>query len=360
MIKKLFNSNRGIAVLITLSILTVMITAGFQLNRKMLTVAESSGTTRDRLVLSQMAASGIQAAMAMLIQDKADSKVDSIQEDWADPDKVAEVLGEIPFQDGKLTVIISDELAKIQINALVNFPEGRHYKEKQRLLWERFANNLVSLYEDVDITEVKVILDSIKDWLDSGDDDATQFNGAESSYYESLEPPYECKNGPFTHIQEVALVKGVSPEIFYGFGELMGLAGYITIYGIEESEQKIRGNGFTYPGKININTADLPVLAALLPEDTESFAQPLYDYRLDKEGETYLHDLTDPKWYKQVPGFAGIDIDSELITTTSDVFRIESTAIRNDIKMTHVVIIKRVEDKKTGKWHCKVLNWLSG
>jgi general secretion pathway protein K len=360
MLTKVFNSNRGIAVLITLSVITVMITAALQLNRKMLTAAESSATDRDRLVLAQMATSGVHTAMAMLIQDKADSKADSLQEDWADPDKVAEMMGEIPFENGKVTVLITDEMAKLQINALVDFPEGRHYKTKQKQLWERFANRLVSFYEDVDPTEVKVILDSIKDWLDSGDDDATEFNGAESSYYEGLETPYACKNGPFTHIGEVALVKGISPEIFHGFGELMGLANYITIYGIEAVEQKIRGNGFTYPGKVNINTADLPVLAALLPEDTESFAQALYDYRLEKEEDTYLRDLTKENWYKEVPGFAGIDIDPALITTSSEIFRIQSTAERNDVKMTLVAVIKRIQEKKTGKWRCKVLNWQAG
>ncbi len=50
-----------------------------------------------------------------------------------------------------------------------------------------------------------MIINSLKDWLDSGDDDAiTGLSGAESDYYEGLEPPYSCKNGPMDNLGEVA------------------------------------------------------------------------------------------------------------------------------------------------------------
>ena len=60
-----------------------------------------------------------------------------MQEDWADPDKVNSMLEAIPFEDGKLEVKISDERSRIQVNALVKFPEGHEFNEKQRQLWER-------------------------------------------------------------------------------------------------------------------------------------------------------------------------------------------------------------------------------
>jgi hypothetical protein len=55
-----------------------------------------------------MASSGIQAAMAMLIKDKKESSIDSIQEDWADPGKIKiDIRGSLsstPSSSGKRSV----------------------------------------------------------------------------------------------------------------------------------------------------------------------------------------------------------------------------------------------------------------
>jgi DNA uptake protein ComE-like DNA-binding protein len=58
------------------------------------------------------------------------------------------------------------------------------------------------------------IADSIIDWRDA--DDAVTGGGGESAYYQSLQPGYACKNGPFDSVEELLLVKGVTPEILYG------------------------------------------------------------------------------------------------------------------------------------------------
>jgi general secretion pathway protein K len=346
---------RGIALLITISIITLLVASGLQLNRKMLAAMTASATDRDRLTLTQMATSGIHGAMAMLIQDKYGSTTDSIQEDWADPTKVDELLAEMPFNDGKVSVTITDELSRIQINALVKFPEGREFNASQHALWERFADRFISLYKDVaDIEEAdtKAIIDAIKDWLDANDDDAvTGLNGAESDYYKHLDPPYACKNGPFADIGEVSLVKGVTPELFYGFGELLGFSSYLTAFGATESTDK----KFTFEGKININTAELPVLAALLPTEAQDFAQLLYDHRINKADKTYVNDLTSPNWYKNVQGCDGID--PGLVTVSSDFFRITATASLHQVKTVVTAVVQREKNKKSGKWQCRVLNW---
>ena len=198
------------------------------------------------------------------------------------------------------------------------------------------------------------IIDSVKDWIDSGDDDAiTGLNGAESEYYQDLDPPYPCKNGPFTNINEFALVRGVTPALFQGVGGEKGLSRYITVFGIIPSGT----NSFTYDGKININTADLPTLAAIMPTGTEDFAQVLFDYRSETSESGYIHDLTSPKWYKNVPGMADIVIDPNLITVSSDIFRIESTATLMGMKMKITAVIHREKSDTTKKWKCRVLRW---
>jgi type II secretory pathway component PulK len=57
------------------------------------------------------------------------------------------------------------------------------------------------------------IADAILDWIDP-DDNAREF-GAEAEYYET-ETVYTTKNGPLETIDELLLVRGVTPELLYG------------------------------------------------------------------------------------------------------------------------------------------------
>ncbi|MCJ7542618.1 MAG: general secretion pathway protein GspK [Desulfobacterales bacterium] len=347
-------NNHGIALLVTLSIVTILIAASLEMNKKMRSAVFSAATTRDRITLLHMASSGVNLAAAMLVKDKKNSSSDSLQEDWADSEKISEILDDIPFEDGSITLTINDELGKIQLNSLVQFPEGHSFNESQRVMWERFLSLLIYKNEAFEDMEPMTIISSIKDWLDSGDDDAiTGLNGAESDYYQDLDPPYPCKNGLFTHIGELVLVRGVTPEIFRGAGEEQGLSNYITVFGITKSPN----NSFTYEGKININTADLPTLVAMLPSGNEDLAQAIYEYRMETSESVYIHDLSSPTWYKNVPGVGDTKIDPNLITTSSDFFRIESTAKLKEMKIKITAVVKRENNAKTGQWECNVLRW---
>ncbi len=345
-------NNKGMALLITLSVITVLIATSLELNRRARVAVFSAAAARDRHTLSTMASSGINAAMAMLVKDIMDSEIDSIQEDWANPDKISAVLSSISFDDGSVTVKISDELGRIQANALVTFPDSRIFNESQRVLWDRFLR--LFILPDLFETESNptAIICSVKDWLDSGDDDAiTGLNGAESGYYKDLDPPYPCKNGLFSDLSELLLVKGIMPEFYYGTEEAPGISEYMTVYGIKRSGD----NKFTFKGKININTAKLPLLIALMPEGYEDLAPLIDEYRRETEGEEYIHDLSSSTWYKKVPGCSDLKIDSNLITTSSDIFRIESTAALHDMKLTITSVIRRERNKKDKRWKCKVL-----
>jgi len=355
---KALKNNRGIALLVTLSVATVMVVASLEMNKKVRSAVFSAAAARDRITLLHMASSGVNIAEAMLIKDKYDSDTDSLQEDWANNEKRNEIIGDIPFENGSVSVSISDELGKIQINSLVQYPGGRQFNESQKAMWERFLN-LLKLQNDTqnDVfkdLEPMTIIDSVKDWIDSGDDNAiTGLNGAESEYYQDLDPPYPCKNGPFTDINEFELVRGVTPALFQGSGGEKGLSRYITVFGMTQSGS----DSFTYEGKININTADLPTLTAIMPTGTEDFAQVMFDYRNETSESGYIHDLTNPKWYKNVPGMADIAIDPNLIAISSDIFRIESTATLMEMKMKITAVIHREKSDKTGKWICRVLRW---
>ncbi len=59
---------------------------------------------------------------------------------------------------------------------------------------------------------------AIVDWRDSDDmpTAGAQGTGAESDYYQALNPPYAAKNAPFDTVDELLLVRGITPALLYG------------------------------------------------------------------------------------------------------------------------------------------------
>lgn len=121
------------------------------------------------------------------------------------------------------------------------------------------------------------IADSILDWLD--EDDQPRTLGAERDYYATLDPPRLPANGPLATIEQMLLIKGVTPELLWGVdqnrnheasaAELQGVpmpvdnssgalnggwASMLTLYSAEANQQ---AGGSP---KINVNADDLQQL----------------------------------------------------------------------------------------------------
>ncbi len=94
---------------------------------------------------------------------------------------------------------VIDEGSKLNINAVMKLdPSG---------------NNLYQmLFKLPNMTAD--IANSIVDWVDP--DSTPRQGGAESDYYNGLSPPYNCKNGPLDSLEELLLVKGVTPQFLFG------------------------------------------------------------------------------------------------------------------------------------------------
>ena len=58
------------------------------------------------------------------------------------------------------------------------------------------------------------IADAILDWID--EDDNPREYGAEFDFYSGLDPPYSPKNGPLETVEELLLVRGVTPDLLFG------------------------------------------------------------------------------------------------------------------------------------------------
>lgn len=359
----MLSNNRGIALLITLSAIVVLIAVGFELNRQIQSSASKTSVSRDMMTLQQMVSSGVGIGRSILSEDKNETETDSVQEDWADPEVVEQYISAAGFDKDSLYVNITDELSRIQVNALVRFPDGKEFNQNQRQLWTGFFDLLLQQYDSrgsqLDFSEnmePDMIINPVKDWLDSGDDDAvTGLTGAEQLYYMDLDPPYSCRNGPFRHVSELLRVKNINTEMFSGINGDAGISDFITVHGMEPSGDD--RHEFSYPGKININTAPVPVLAALLPDGQEFLAEEMAAYREETADGEYVNELRDTSWYKKVPGMQDVDISSELITTQSDLFRIRCEAEQNGTSLAANVVVRRQKDEESGKWQSRVVKW---
>ncbi len=154
-----------------------------------------------------------------------------------------------PLENGICTVRIIDESGKIDINKVPD------------IILKGLLTSLGVKDEDAD-----VIVDSIEDWRDA--DDLTRLHGAESDYYMSLPVPYKAKNADVESIEELLLVKGMTPELLHGTANKPGLEDFITVYS---------GNG-----TINVNAASKEVLLAI-PGMTPELAGVVIDFRKTSE-----------------------------------------------------------------------------
>ncbi len=348
--KGVLGNDKGVVLLATLTLmlaLFVLVSEANRYARRELATADDGGMTAE---LRVTAVSGIHIAMAFLAQDGKEGGSDTVQEAWADEETLKEFISALAFQRGALDLLITDELGKVQVNALVAFPDGKQFNPDQKALWDRFFELVNKSDEDIESLGENIgIINSVKDWLDYGDGDAsTGLSGAENDYYMNLDVPYPCGNGPLHHLGEMARIKGIDETLLsreeYGY-RLMDL---LTIYGAETAPAKDDGERvrrYSYPGRININTADLPVLFALMPDslsemDKEMAATSMMEYRSEKGEEDFLHTL-DGEWYNSCPGCENNGIKKEMIRTDSTIFSIMARAVDDSAHVTIHAVVKR-------------------
>ncbi len=149
------------------------------------------------------------------------------------------------------------------------------------------------------------LADAILDFID--DDDDPRANGCESEYYQSLTPVYSAKNGPLETLDELLLVRGVTPDLLYGEdanrngildpnendgpaswppdnadGTLqLGWSSYLTVFGREKNLQ------FDGTPRININNNNLADLYDQLEKTFDAqVAQFVIAYRVNGQSQS--------------------------------------------------------------------------
>ncbi|MBW1989990.1 MAG: general secretion pathway protein GspK [Deltaproteobacteria bacterium] len=351
-LRPLVADQKGVVVLLVVAIIALAVPLVLEANRRVRSGVIQAAAEKTRLQQKWAAEAGVQAAMALLAQDMAQGEADTIQEDWAHKEKMEQLLAELGLSG--VAVSVTDCLGRLQMNALVKPPNGKVFNESQKLLWDRFLRPVVTAHEDMPLNATTDIINCMKDWLDSEDDDATTgLNGAETYYYRSLNPPYSAKNGYFTDARELMLVKGVTEKLFKGTEEIPSIEPFLTVYGA----QKNKNGKLEFPGKINLGTAPFPVIRALMPPGSEDLAEEIVAFREEKAGGEFVNDISYAGWYRNAPGCADLTIDDSLVTTKSDTFRIEAVAGGEDRQVAVTAWVKR--EKRGAKVFCRVLAWES-
>jgi len=316
----MLKNNRGMALLLTILIVSVIVVATLQFNTSMRTDLQAAANLRDGVKLGYNARSAFNLARTVLLEDARESDYDTLQESWAKLPLLGEYSSSY-LDEGRFELEIADHSGRIQINGLV-YAEDETARQLQR---ELFARLLLSEEFGLDSEEVESLLSAVIDWLD-GDDEETGFGGAENSYYQSLEKPYAVRNGPVESVEELLHIKGIGRELFYGNEEHPGIMRFLTPYGVD--------------GMVNINTADPLVLRALAEPIDAELAEEIVTYREDED-----NDLSNSNWYKNVPAFPGdVDIPADILSVRSSYFEVRTRAYLGTMSRTVTGVIRREAD----------------
>lgn len=330
--KRIFKSERGIALFLVLWVMALLTVIAGEFCYFVRTEANITRNFKEETQTYYIAMSGLSFAIGELVVNELvprQVKAPDGKEEQEDIRlRINTDIPAIPFGDGQFKVERENESGKVNLN-----------KAGAPLLKMMLSNF------EIDDANKNIIVDSIMDWRDK--DSLHRLNGAEDDYYLSLPQPYKSKNGDFTSIEELLLVRGVTPGIFYG-----GLKDMVAVYQDKETglANLIRAN-FDF-NKININAASPRMLRAL-PRMTEDVVQAIIKYREKKD----FRSLTDLSLLVGSDIYAGI---SPYITLSlSPYYTIKSVGMLKDSQTREGVQAVVKIDRRLTKGY-EVIQWIDG
>ena len=262
---KIYSSQRGIALLTILVMVALATILAATIAKRQTNTAENTGylMRQDQSLLYAKSAEAFFSEL--LIQDSDNgSSIDHLQENWAKP------MPAFPVEDGFISGRLLDESGKFNLNNLLK-ADGSVDDSARR--WFEKLLQRVGLPAELS--------QAVIDWQDA-DDETTGAMGAESNYYQGLDPSYLASNTRFHQVEELKLVRGFEGKNY----DL--IAPYVTA--LPEAT------------KINMNTAAPLLLASIdLKLDVKTLEQELKA----KQAElTYFNSVED-LW--KLNAFSGIE-----------------------------------------------------
>ena len=307
-IRTLKESQQGIALLIVLWVMVILMVSVFSFS--LMTRAEIYGTLAFKEAMEKkfLAEAGVERGIMEIIYRSVNLNQTLVlvgKEVW----KVDGTVYTTETGEGGYVVRLTDEAGKISLNTLT---------DQNGIILKNLLINQGTSPENADI-----IVDSILDWKDA--DDLHRLNGAESDYYMSLPNPYKARNADFETLEELILVKGITPEILYGTEKMKGIIRYLTLY--------------SKTGTININAAPKEVLAAI-PGMNADIADQIIEFRASAD----INGLEDIKniigaSYSQMAPYISFGSGS-----SSGVYTVETTGYKGSQKKGYSILATVIFD----------------
>jgi general secretion pathway protein K len=341
------NFRDAIALIIVMIAITVLsiLAAALAFSMKVETKLAANAISEQQLLW--LGRSGVELARYVLSEQLRDPKepYDSLNQIWAGgpggEDDTNNTLSGLsldnyPVGEGTISLKIIDLERKINVNAA-----------NSQLIQQ------VLTVMGVDASDESVISDSIQDWVDA--DDLPRVAGAESDFYQGLNPPYYAKNAPMDDLSELLLIKGIydHPEIYWGgsasnhqgaaFQHKLGFGstpGEVPNYPFGLSEV------FTpfSVGKINVNTADATVLQMIPGVDSQT-ADAIIKQRSGPDGADGTADDTP---YRDASQISAAGVNPQLAgqigsycTTRSSTFEVHVTASVGLVSREYIAVLYR-------------------
>ena len=262
---KIYSSQRGIALLTILVMVALATILAATIAKRQTNTSENTGylMRQDQSLLYAKSAEAFFSEL--LIQDSDNGgNIDHLQENWAKP------MPAFPVEDGFISGRLLDESGKFNLNNLLK-ADGSVDDSARR--WFEKLLQRVGLPAELS--------QAVIDWQDA-DDETTGAMGAESNYYQGLDPSYLASNTRFHQVEELKLVRGFEGKNY----DL--IAPYVTA--LPEAT------------KINMNTAAPLLLASIDPKlDVKTLEQELKA----KQAELAYFNSVEDLW--KLNAFSGIE-----------------------------------------------------
>jgi len=305
---KNYSSQRGVALLTILVMVALATILAATIAKRQTNTAENTGylMRQDQSLLYAKSAEAFFSEL--LIQDNDNSSsIDHLQENWAKP------MPPFPVEDGSVSGKLLDESGKFNLNNLVK-ADGKVDDSARR--WFEKLLQRVGLPAELS--------QAVIDWQDTNDE-VTGAMGAESSYYQGLDPAYLASNTKFHGIEELKLVRGFEGKNYDLIKQ------YVTAL----PEQT----------KVNMNTAPALLLASIDPKvDIKAVEQQLKAKETELTHFNNVHDL----W--KLSAFSGIDEQSKtdaasLLDSKSNYFTAQIEVVLSERKRQFTSLMMR-KDKQ--------------
>lgn len=234
----------------------------------------------------------------ILLRDAVENKTDSLLDKWS------ALLEPIPVEGGALSAQVFDQQARFNLNNLVN--NSGKASNKDLAAFERLLAAL-----DIDTS----LSGAIVDWIDA-DINAALPSGAEDVDYLALDTPHRTSNRLFTSVSELRRVRGVTAEVY------KKLEPYVIALPVHT--------------KINVNTADIPVLMAVVKGLDESGAAGIIAARESKV-------FADEGAFRGQQALEGLEVGD--ISVDSKFFMIEANVHYGRSRIRQYTLIERRKNK---------------